>query len=148
MIPMVANTRASIIGESKRRAASIARTVATINQAALLQNSFSSLSTSAAETEDGVKQVLIVQQSDGMILAPASRAGTTPDLPFVHTARREMRPQAVEVDSSTIDASFPIGLLIRTRGSNPSKHTPSFFMILAVLLLMTGVPSVYLCRRW
>ncbi|MFS4458525.1 FHA domain-containing protein [Bdellovibrio sp. HCB2-146] len=110
MIPMVQITRASIVNESKRRASSIARTVATLNATALLQNSYSSLSTNAAETEDGVKQVLIVQQSDGMILAPATRAGTTPDLPFVHVARREMRPQSVEVDSSTIGASFPIGL--------------------------------------
>ncbi|MEN0057663.1 MAG: FHA domain-containing protein [Bdellovibrio sp.] len=121
MIPMVQITRASIVNESKRRAASIARTVATMNQTALLQNSYSSLSTNAAETEDGVKQVLIVQQSDGMILAPASRAGTTPDLPFVHSARREMRPQSVEVDGSTIGASFPIGLFDPNTGEQSVK---------------------------
>ncbi|MGZ3768821.1 MAG: FHA domain-containing protein [Bdellovibrio sp.] len=121
MIPMVQITRASITAESKRRAASIARTLATLNQAALLQNSFSSLSTNAAETEDGVKQVLIVQQSDGMILAPATRAGTTPDLPFVHSARREMRAQTVEVDSSTIGASFPIGLFDPNTGEQSVK---------------------------
>jgi PAS domain-containing protein len=121
MIPMVAISRASIISESKRRAASIARTVATLNQAALLQNSYSSLNTNSAESEDGVKQVLIVQQSDGMILAPATRAGTTPDLPFVHVARREMRPQAVEVDSSTIGASFPIGLFDPSTGEQSVK---------------------------
>lgn len=121
MIPMVQLTRASIIVESKRRAASIARTLATLNQGALLQNTYSGLSTNAAETEDGVKQVLIVQQSDGMILAPASRAGTTPDLPFVHTARREMRPQAVEIDSSTIGASFPIGLFDPNTGEQSVK---------------------------
>lgn len=121
MIPMVQITRASIVNESKRRAASIARTLATINQSALLQNSYSTLSTNAAESEDGVTQVLIVQQSDGMILAPASRAGTTPDLPFVHTARREMRPQAVEIDSSTIGASFPIGLFDPNTGEQTVK---------------------------
>ncbi|QDK36538.1 FHA domain-containing protein [Bdellovibrio sp. NC01] len=121
MIPMVAISRASIINESKRRAASIARTVATMNQAALLQNSFSQLTTNQAESEDGVKQVLIVQQSDGMILAPATRAGTTPDLPFVHVARREMRPQSVEVDSSTIGASFPIGLFDPNTGEQSVK---------------------------
>nr|BFD61734.1 hypothetical protein BdHM001_04150 [Bdellovibrio sp. HM001]BFD65546.1 hypothetical protein HAGR004_05680 [Bdellovibrio sp. HAGR004] len=121
MIPMVQITRASIINESKRRASSIARTVATLNQSALIQNSYSSLSTNAAEAEDGVKQVLIVQQSDGMILAPASRAGTTPDLPFVHSARREMRPQAMEVDSSTIGASFPIGLFDPNTGEQSVK---------------------------
>lgn len=121
MLPMVQITRASIINESKRRAASIARTLATLNQSALLQSSYSSLSTNAAEAEDGVKQVLIVQQSDGMILAPASRAGTTPDLPFVHTARREMRPQSVEVDSTTIGASFPIGLFDPNTGEQSIK---------------------------
>lgn len=121
MIPMVQISRASIINESKRRAGSIARTLATINQAALLQNSYSSLTTNQAEAEDGVKQVLIVQQSDGMILAPASRAGTTPDLPFVHVARREMRPQTVEVDSSTIGASFPIGLFDPNTGDQVVK---------------------------
>ncbi|MNJ92788.1 FHA domain-containing protein FhaA [compost metagenome] len=121
MIPMVAITRASIVNESKRRAASIARTVATLNQAALLQNSYSSLSTNAAETEDGVSQVLIVQQSDGMILAPATRAGTTPDLPFVHSARREMRPIAVEVNPTTIGASFPIGLFDPNTGEQSVK---------------------------
>ncbi|MDG0817067.1 FHA domain-containing protein [Bdellovibrio svalbardensis] len=121
MIPMVAISRASIINESKRRAASIARTVATMNQSALLQNSFSTLTTNQAESEDGVKQVLIVQQADGMILAPATRAGTTPDLPFVHVARREMRPQSVEVDSSTIGASFPIGLFDPNTGEQSVK---------------------------
>lgn len=121
MIPMVAISRASIINESKRRAMSLARTVATMNQAALLQNNFSTLTTNQAESEDGVKQVLIVQQSDGMILAPATRAGTTPDLPFVHTARREMRPQSVEIDSSTIGASFPIGLFDPNTGEQSVK---------------------------
>lgn len=121
MFPMVQITRASIINESKRRAASIARTVATLNQSALLQNNYASLSTNAAESEEGVTQVLIVQQSDGMILAPASRAGTTPDLPFVHTARREMRPQSVAVDSSTIGASFPIGLFDASTGEQSVK---------------------------
>ncbi len=121
MIPMVAISRSSVIGESKRRAGSLARTIAVLNQAAILQNSYSNLTTNQAESEDGVKQVLIVQQSDGMILAPATRAGTTPDLPFVHVARREMRPQSVEVDSSTIGASFPIGLFDANTGEQSVK---------------------------
>lgn len=121
MIPMVALTRASIISESKRRAQSMARTVAMLNQKSLLQDTYGSLTTNAVEAEEGVKQVLIVQQSDGMILAPASRAGTTPDLPFVHNARREMRPQTVEVDSTTIGASFPIGLYDPNTGEQTVK---------------------------
>jgi len=109
MIPMVQITRSSILAESKRRALSIARNVAMANQQQLLQGNVASLSTNSAETEDGVKQVMIVQQSDGMILAPASRAGVTTDIPFVHAARREMKTQVDQVDSSTIGASFPIG---------------------------------------
>ncbi|WP_413289937.1 FHA domain-containing protein [Bdellovibrio sp. HCB337] len=109
MIPMVQITRASILAESQRRAQSIARNVAMANQQLLLQGNISSLSTHSAETEDGVKQVMIIQQSDGMIMAPASRAGVTPDIPFVHMARREMKTQVAQVDSNTIGASFPIG---------------------------------------
>lgn len=121
MLPMVQISRSSIMQESMRRASSIARNLATVNQAALLQNSYSSLTTNLAEAEDGVEQVLIVNQSDGMILAPATRAGTTPDLPFVHGARREMRPQTVQVDSNTIGASFPIGLFDPSTGDQSVK---------------------------
>jgi len=119
MIPMVQITRSSIMAESQRRAQSIARNVATMNQTLLLQGSFSSLNTHSAETEDGVKQVMIIQQADGMILAPASRAGTTPDLPFVHAARREMKAQTAKIDGQTIGASFPIGQY------DPSTGEPS-----------------------
>lgn len=110
MIPMVQITRSSITQESMRRASSLARTLAQVNQQALLQGSFSSLSTHSVETEDGVKRALIIQQSDGVILAPASMAGNSPDLPFVVTARRESKPQAQQIDMSTIGASFPIGM--------------------------------------
>lgn len=160
MIPMVAVTRASIISESKRRAQSIARTLATINQGNLMQGSYTSLNTNAAETEEGVKQVYIVQQSDGMILAPASRAGSTPDMPFVHTARRELRPQAVEVDSTTIGASFPIGLYDANTGEQMVKahaivlydvgalafddgHVLSLFMQTLVLASIFGLIIFY-----
>ncbi len=160
MIPMVAITRAGIITESKRRAQSIARTLATMNQAALLQGSYASLNTNAAESEEGVKQILIVQQSDGMIIAPASRAGTTPDLPFVHSARREIRPQTVEIDSSTIGASFPIGLYDPSSGEQAVKahaivlydvgslafddgHALSLFMQTIVLASIVGLLIFY-----
>lgn len=110
MVPMVQITRTSIERESMRRASSLARTLAQVNQQALLQGNYSQLSTHSVETEDGVKRALIVQQSDGVILAPASQAGNSPDLPFVVTARRESKPQAAAIDVTTIGASFPIGM--------------------------------------
>lgn len=109
MIPMVSITKTSILAESKRRALSLARTVATLNQTALLQNNYSAMSTQNAETEEGVEEVFILQQTDGMILSPASKAGRTPDLPFVHRARRESKSTVEQIDSSTIGASYPIG---------------------------------------
>jgi hypothetical protein len=109
MIPMVQITRSSVLAESKRRAQSIARNVAMSNQQMLLQGNISSLNTQLAETEDGVKEVMIIQASDGMILAPASRAGVTPNIPFVHVARREGKAQVEQINSQTIGASFPIG---------------------------------------
>lgn len=109
MFPMMQITKASILNESKRRALSLARNLAQANQQNLLQGSFGSLSTLGIETEDGVKQVLIVQQSDGMILAPANKQGQTSNSPFVHTARKEAKSQVAEIDSNTIGASFPVG---------------------------------------
>ncbi|MCX7977392.1 MAG: FHA domain-containing protein [Bdellovibrionaceae bacterium] len=108
MIPMNVITREAIELEAKRRAESLARTLQSTNQRAVHSNSMSSLSTHLIETEDGVRQALIIQQNDGMILAPASRAGTTPDLPFVHKARREGRPIVEMIDSNTVGASVPI----------------------------------------
>jgi hypothetical protein len=68
-----------------------------------------SLSVGNADSEDGVKTAIIVRQNDGMILAPATRAGVVSDIAFVHTARQEMRPFVKDLDSGTIGASFPIG---------------------------------------
>lgn len=116
MIPMVAITRASIVNESKRRAQSLARTLAMANQQALIQGAYASLNTHQVETEDGVKRALIVQQSDGVVLAPASMAGNSPDLPFVVTARKEMKTTVSEIDPVTIGASWPIGLYDPTTG--------------------------------
>lgn len=121
MFPMVQISRASIEKESSRRAMSLAQTVANLNQEAYLNNEFGRLNLNAVEAEDGVKQVLIVNQSDGMILAPATRAGTTADIPFVHTARREITRQVSKIDSTTIGASFPIGHFDPTTGEQLVK---------------------------
>ncbi|MGZ3742239.1 MAG: FHA domain-containing protein [Pseudobdellovibrionaceae bacterium] len=109
MIPMVQITRSSVLAESKRRAQSIARNLAMSNQQMLLQGNISSLTTRLAETEDGVKEVMIIQASDGMIVAPATRGGVTPNIPFVHMVRREGKTQVEQIDGQTIGASFPIG---------------------------------------
>ncbi len=109
MIPTFRSAKESGIGESLRRAMSVARHLAEINQKALLDGQYGNLSTHSAELEEGVKDVFIVQKSDGMILAPASRAGRTSSAPFVHKARAEDRPLAEEISQTEIGASAPIG---------------------------------------
>lgn len=121
VIPMVTITKESVMSESMRRAKSLARSVAVLNQGALLQGNITGLSTYTVEAEEGVTQVLIIDQRDGNILAPASRAGVTADLPFVHTARKESRAMTSVIDSTTIGASFPIGAFDPSTGEQSVK---------------------------
>lgn len=121
MIPMITISKESIMTESMRRAKSLAHTVATLNQGSLLQGNIAGLSTYTVEAEEGVKQVLIIDQRDGSILAPASRAGVTADLPFVHDARQESRAMTAVIDSTTIGASFPIGVFDPNTGEQSVK---------------------------
>lgn len=117
MIPMAQITNASIEQESRRRALSIALRLAADNQAALAQGLEGNLNTSMAEAEDGVKSALIISQANGMILAPAVRSGSSPDLPFVHKARRESKDLVENIDGSTIGASAPIAYYSAELGS-------------------------------
>lgn len=122
MLPAVQVTKASLLGESKRRAQSLARSLGQLNQQALLQGSVASVSTYSIETEDGVKHAYIVQQADGLIIAPATHQGRTSDFAFIHAARRENKPQVGEIDGSTIGASFPIGVYDPNTGEPNVKY--------------------------
>lgn len=108
MLPMSQITQASIEKESRRRALSIARNMAQVNQQIFATGLESNLTTQNAQVEDGISEAVIISQVDGMILAPAEKAGSSPDLPFVHTARRETKEMVVQIDSKTIGASVPI----------------------------------------
>lgn len=122
MIPAMQVSKASILTESKRRAQSLARSLAQLNQAALTQGSLSSVSTYSIETEDGVKQAFIIQQVDGMIIAPATLQGRISEYGFVNNARKESNKQVGMIDSSTIGASFPIGFYDPNTGEPNVKY--------------------------
>lgn len=109
MIPTFRSAKESVLGESLRRAQSVARHLAEINQKSLLEGQTGNLSTHSAELEEGVKEVFIVQKIDGVILAPASKAGRVANQSFVHKARGEDRPITSEIGMSLIGASAPIG---------------------------------------
>ena len=107
-IPMLAITSDSIQIESRRRALTIARNLANVNQQALLKDIESAVSTQTADLEEGVSLALIVRQADGSVIAPANKAGTIPTLPFIEKARREQKELIQQLDSSHIAVSVPL----------------------------------------
>jgi len=107
-IPMLAITSDSIQIESRRRALTIARNLANLNQQALLKDMESAVSTQTADLEEGVSQALIIRQADGSVIAPASRSGSIPSIPFIETARREQKELIKQIDSSHIAVAVPL----------------------------------------
>ncbi len=122
MLPAIQIGKASIINESKRRVLSLARSLAMLNQTALMQGASASVQTYTIENEEGVKQAFIIQQVDGLIIAPASQQGKIPDIPFVHSARRENKQQVEVLDGNTIGASYPIGVYDPVSGEPSVKY--------------------------
>lgn len=107
-IPMLAITSDSIQIESRRRALTIARNLANVNQQALLKEMESAVSTQVADLEEGVSQALVIRQSDGTVIAPATKAGTIPAVPFIEAARREQKEMVQQIDSSHIAVAVPL----------------------------------------
>lgn len=118
MIPTARLSQEAVVFESQRRALSLARLLAQANQESLLAGQTTLLSTMSADNEEGVKEALIIQQADGMILAPPTRAGRTPGYTFIHEARRESKSRVTILDSGTVGASFPISVF------NPNTGEP------------------------
>jgi hypothetical protein len=108
LFPMITVSRDSIQSEAKKRAASLARALAETNRRAISENNMSTLSTFSIEREDGVKEAIIISRSDGTVIAPASKAGRTMDIPFLNEVQRSSRDIVRGIDATTIGASFPI----------------------------------------
>lgn len=107
-IPMIAITSDSIQLESRRRALTIARNLANLNQQALLKDMETALSTQTADLEEGVSQAYIIRQNDGSVIAPATKAGSIPSIPFIEMARREQKELIKQIDSSHVAVAVPL----------------------------------------
>ena len=116
-VPLMRILKASIEKESQRRALTIARTLAKVNRAPLMQGMDSAVTVEIAQREPGVEKALIIDSVDGNIKAPASQAGQVPDLPFIHDARREGKEVVVQIDDGTIGALVPIEFFNPDTGS-------------------------------
>jgi PAS domain-containing protein len=85
-----------------------------------------------------VKQAYIVQQADGVVVAPATMQGKPLEIPFVHTARRESKQQVAVIDSDTVGASFPIGVYDPNTGAPSVKYHAIILYNISSLALDEG----------
>ncbi len=109
-IPLMSIIQDTVELESKRRASSLAKSLAINNRKALQSGSLSGASVEFAYKEPGVKKAFIIRQSNGEIVSPSIFSGQFPKNPTIHQARKVTeRPFHVfKTNKSTIIAMHPI----------------------------------------
>lgn len=107
-IPLIRILKASIEEESQQHAMTIATTLARVNIPALNQGIDSSVSVEIATSRPGVSKAFIISNVDGNVIAPASQAGTYPDIPYVHEGRKLDKETVKQVSDTTIVAMYPV----------------------------------------
>jgi len=121
-IPLTNIIKESNLEEAGKRAKSVARAVAKYNEQALLSGQLGNLSVQEALKEEGIKEAFIIQQSDGLIVAPAEKTGRDVSNSLTLVARRELRAVFKQLDSNTIGASFPIAVYDPASGEATPKY--------------------------
>ena len=120
--PLINIIKESNMKEAVKRAKSVARAVAKYNEQALLSGQLANLSVSEALKEEGIKDAFIIQQSDGLIVAPPEKTGRDDSNPLVLIARKEARAASATIDINTIGASFPIAVYDPSSGEATPKY--------------------------
>lgn len=116
-IPMLNITKDTIQRESGRRALGIARSLVRVNSEILSKGFRSQLTTRFAEKEDGVEVALIINATDGAVIAPASQIGSYKNVEFIHRARKMDEEYFDRVNSKIVGASVPIRTYDNKTGS-------------------------------
>jgi hypothetical protein len=120
--PLTTITKESNFYEASKRAKSVARALARLNETALATDQFASLNVAEALKEDGITEALIVSQADGSIVAPSEIAGRESAKPLIAKIRKEQRSTVERIDSKTIGASQPIGTYDLATGETKVKY--------------------------
>ena len=121
-LPLASIIKESNMKEAVKRAQSVARAVAKYNEQSLLSGQFANLSVSEAMKEEGIKNAFIIQQADGLIVAPPEMVGRDQSNPLVLTARKESRATYGKIDGDTIGATFPISVYDPASGESAPKY--------------------------
>ncbi len=138
MFPLTTILRESNFNEAAKRAKSVARAMARINEQALLSGQINNLNVSEALKEDGIKEAIIIMQSDGSVVAPTEKVGRDMSKSFVIQARKEPRAHAAPVDDNTIGASHPIAAYDPLSGETTVKYVAIVFYDISSLNVDDG----------
>ena len=138
IFPLTTILKESNFNEAAKRAKSVARAIARINEQALLSGQINNLNVSEALKEDGIKEALIIQQSDGSIVAPTEKVGRDVAKAFLIQARKEPRATAAPVDDNTIGASHPIAAYDPLSGETTVKYVAVVFYDISSLNVDDG----------
>jgi PAS domain-containing protein len=122
IFPLTTIIKESNLVEAKKRARSIARAMAKINEQALLSGQLTNLSVQEALKEDGIREAFIIQHSDGAIVAPSEKAGRETTNSFILKARNEGRATIDMVGTGLVGASHPIGVYDPASGEPTIKY--------------------------
>lgn len=106
-IPLIRILRDTVEQQSQQHALTIAATLARVNEGPIREGLYTAINMSTAQ-RTGVTDALIISKVDGKIIAPASKAESYPDIPFVHEARIGDKDAVRQVDSNTVVALVPI----------------------------------------
>ncbi len=106
--PLTQILKSSVEKESMYHAESIALALAERNRTMLAEGLQTALTTDFAQRRPGVKSAMIINASDGRIIAPIEKIHTYPTYSFIHSGRRKGQKIVEKIDSSTIGAMIPI----------------------------------------
>ncbi len=145
IIPLTTIVKESNLIEAKKRARSISRAMAKVNEQALISGQLGTLSVQEALKEEGVKEAFIIQHSDGAIVAPTEKAGRETTNAFILKARQESRATIGDVSSTQIGASHPIGVYDPSTGEPTVKyHAIIFYDVSSLNLDQERVISLFM----
>jgi hypothetical protein len=122
MIPLAQILKSSIEEESQQHALTIATTLAKVNLPALQQGADTSVNVDIATSRPGVKKAFIISNMEGNIIAPASQAGSFPDVPYIHEGRKAGKEAVYQIDDNTVVALYPISFYNSETGSHAITH--------------------------
>lgn len=120
-IPLMQILKESIEMESRQRAATIARTLALINQAHVSSGNNTSVSVQYALSEPGGIDAYIINSLDGSIIAPINQIGQPLDVEYVHEARKQSKKSVKQINDETIVAVYPIDVYNNQSGKSEAK---------------------------